>query len=468
MLRDKITIFRRLVFIADLSLVALALQLSAMLNRLRLGLDVNVLAADDLLLPAIIIWGVVYWFVPECYTIRLKNIIQVLLMSVKTGIAASGIFLAYTFAMGNPGESRFQIFLFLSLTVGGIAILRLAIVSFLEFYRSRGYDCRNVLIVGTGTTARGFADKVLNNSRFGLRILGFVDWRAQSSLWRYSDIPCVGNLETLPAYLKNNQIDWVVFAVGRRFLEKIKRSIEICEQMGVHVAVLADFFPLKIARKRIDSFFDSPMICYDTGPRKDISLIMKGLLDRCLAAIGLLLSSPILIAAALAVKFSSRGPALFMQERCGLNGRKFTLYKLRTMVLDADTRKGELMRFNEMDGAAFKMTDDPRVTRLGRFFRRTSIDELPQLINILKGDMSFVGPRPPLADEVAEYDLWQRRRLSVKPGLTCLWQISGRSNVKFEQWIKLDLRYIDNWSLWEDAKILAKTVPAVLKGSGAR
>ena len=468
MIRDRITVFRRLVFFADLSIVALAFQISVMLNYSRLGLKTNIFAADDLLFAAIIVWGLAFWFVPECYTIRLRNIGEVLFTSLKTGVAASGLFVAYLFAFGYLNESRYQIFLFSSLALLGIGVFRLAIISFLEFYRARGFDHRTVLIVGTGKTARGFADKVLSNTRFGMKILGFIDWEKRTDLWRYADIPCVGNLKDLPEILINNQVDWVVFAVGRRFLGKIEKSIEVCEEMGIQIAVLADFFPLKLAQKRVDSFFDSPLICYDTGPRKEFPLIFKGLIDKGLAALGVVISSPILMLTMFAVKLTSKGPAFFKQERCGLNGRKFTLYKFRTMVPDADKKKKKLMRFNEMDGAAFKMKDDPRVTPLGSFLRKTSIDELPQLINIIKGDMSFVGPRPPLVDEVANYDLWQRRKLSMKPGLTCLWQISGRSDVTFEQWMKLDLKYIDNWSLWEDAKILAKTVPVVLKGSGAR
>ncbi len=238
--------------------------------------------------------------------------------------------------------------------------------------------------------------------------------------------------------------------------------------MGIQIAVLADFFPMRLAKKRIDTFFDSPLVCYDTGPGQGLAITTKGFLDRFLAAIGLIMASPIMLAAAILVRLTSKGPAVFAQERSGLNGRKFKLYKFRTMVHNADELKRDLLKFNDVDGAAFKMKRDPRITPVGRLLRRTSIDELPQLFNILRGDMSLVGPRPPLAEEVARFELWQRRKLSMKPGLTCLWQINGRSDVSFEQWMKLDLKYIDNWSLWEDAKILARTVPAVFKGTGAR
>jgi exopolysaccharide biosynthesis polyprenyl glycosylphosphotransferase len=378
------------------------------------------------------------------------------------------LFLAFIFAGGYLQESRFRIILFVSLSTAFICCFRWLITLLLEYYRSRGYNYQTVLVIGTGVIARDFVDKVLNSSRFGLKVLGFIDWERQPHLWRYRDIPCIGDLQSLPELLKNRQIDWAVFAVGRKYLSKIKKSIEVCEQMGVQIVVLADFFPLRLAKKRVDIFFDSPMVCYDTIPGQSLAIMAKSFSDRFLAAFGLILAAPVMLAAAAIVKLTSKGPIIFAQQRCGLNGRKFRLYKFRTMVDNADELKRDLVKFNDVDGAAFKMKRDPRITPVGWLLRRASIDELPQLFNILRGDMSLVGPRPPLAEEVAKYDLWQRRKLSMKPGLTCLWQVNGRSDISFEQWMKLDLEYIDNWSLWGDAKILARTVPAVFKGTGAR
>jgi exopolysaccharide biosynthesis polyprenyl glycosylphosphotransferase len=260
----------------------------------------------------------------------------------------------------------------------------------------------------------------------------------------------------------------VVFAVGHKYLGAIEGSLKICEEMGVRVSLLADFFRTRIARRKIESFFGAPMICYDPAPGLNFEMVMKNITDRILAVVGIIIAAPIMMAATVAIKLTSPGPVVFKQPRCGLNGRIFTLYKFRTMVQNAEEQKKDLMRFNEVRGAAFKMKNDPRITTVGKFLRKTSIDELPQLFNILKGEMSLVGPRPPLANEVSRYDRWQRRKLSMKPGLTCLWQISGRSDVSFEEWMKLDLQYIDNWSFWKDAEILARTVPAIIKGTGAR
>ncbi len=194
--------------------------------------------------------------------------------------------------------------------------------------------------------------------------------------------------------------------------------------------------------------------------------MVKSILDRVLAAVGLLVLSPLFLLVGILIKISSPGPVLFRQARYGLNGRIFTLFKFRTMVVDAEKMREDLKAANEMDGPVFKIKEDPRVTGIGRLLRKTSFDELPQLINVLRGEMSLVGPRPPIPSEVKEYDHWQRRRLSMKPGLTCIWQVSGRNDVSFEEWMRMDLAYIDRWSLLLDVKLLLKTLPAVLLGTG--
>ncbi len=468
MLRENLRIFRKLVYAADLCLMALAYEIAVFIDNARFGISTRVSMIDDLFILAVVIWGLTLWYQPKCYVFRLRKLSDIMISSLRASAIASGIFLAVIYAIGYLAESRLQILLFITISAALFLSLRVAIAILLYFYRARGYNYQTVLIIGTGNTAKGFADKILNNIQYGLKILGFLDWEKRPELWRYRDIPCIGYLADLSDILKKKQVDFVVFAVGKKYLGTIEKSMRLCEEMGVRVSVLVDFFPTTISTRRIDSFFGSPMISYDPAPGLDLPMIFKNLLDRFLAALGLILASPVMIAAAIAVKLTSPGPAVFKQPRCGLNGRKFKLYKFRTMVQNAEKLKNDLMKFNEVDGAAFKMKNDPRITKVGKFLRKTSIDELPQFLNILKGEMSFVGPRPPLADEVINYDLWQRRKLSMKPGLTCLWQISGRSDVSFEQWMKLDLEYIDHWSLWRDAQILARTVPAVLKGTGAR
>jgi exopolysaccharide biosynthesis polyprenyl glycosylphosphotransferase len=281
--------------------------------------------------------------------------------------------------------------------------------------------------------------------------------------------PVVGTLDDIPDILINTAIDNVIFIVPRSALNDIEKQILCCETLGVTSHVAVDLFPMQFTQGRPETLLDMPIMTFESVSGQHQQLIIKRLLDIVLSGIGLLILSPVFLATALLVKFTSDGPVFFVQERCSLNGRRFKLFKFRTMVLDAEAKIAELMAFNQMEGPAFKMDNDPRITPVGKFLRKLSIDELPQLWNVFLGDMSLVGPRPPLPKEVQQYDFWQRRRLSMRPGITCLWQVGGRNTIKdFDEWAKLDLKYIDEWSLALDFKILFKTIPVVLIGSGAK
>jgi exopolysaccharide biosynthesis polyprenyl glycosylphosphotransferase len=237
---------------------------------------------------------------------------------------------------------------------------------------------------------------------------------------------------------------------------------------GINVRYLPDIFNTANAKLKLEDFENEPFVSHYTGSMRGWQIPVKGMLDRILSLILLILLSPVFLLTAVIIKMTSPGPIFFVQKRVGLNKRRFRLYKFRTMVKDAEQKQVELEDLNEVMGAAFKITNDPRITKVGRILRKTSVDELPQLINVLKGDMSLVGPRPlPVRDYNGFNTDWHRRRFSVRPGITCLWQINGRSNVSFEHWMELDMKYIDQWSLWLDLQILVKTVPAVLRGSGA-
>jgi len=228
-----------------------------------------------------------------------------------------------------------------------------------------------------------------------------------------------------------------------------------------------NIFPHTKAKVDLEDLDGVPLLTFSTSPNSQLQLMAKRATDVTLSALLLFLGMPVVLVIALLVKITSGGSILFRQTRCGLNGRFFTLYKFRTMIEDAEARRRDLWHLNEMNGPVFKVRNDPRVTAFGRFLRKFSLDELPQLWNVLRGDMSLVGPRPPIPEEVAQYQRWQRRRLAMKPGLTCLWQISGRNELDFNRWIELDLEYIDSWSPSLDWKILWKTIPVVLSGRGA-
>ena len=276
--------------------------------------------------------------------------------------------------------------------------------------------------------------------------------------------------ERLVELLHERSANGVILSARHTYFEQVEKVIELCELEGVEVWLLADFFKTRISQTSVDDFLGRPTVVFRSAPEASWQGMAKQLLDFVGALVLLLLLSPLLLLAALAVKLTSPGPVFFRQQRSGLNGRPFTMLKFRTMVTDAEQLKAELASFNEMDGPVFKVTSDPRVTALGRVLRKWSVDELPQLWNVLRFEMSLVGPRPLPVDEIRRiHDPAHRRRLSVKPGLTCLWQISGRNDVaSFKEWVRLDLEYIDNWSLWLDLKILWWTVPVVIVGTGAK
>jgi exopolysaccharide biosynthesis polyprenyl glycosylphosphotransferase len=267
-----------------------------------------------------------------------------------------------------------------------------------------------------------------------------------------------------------HSVNSVVFCARREQFALVEEAICACEQEGVDALLVADFFDVKVSRISFDHFFGYPTLVYSTVPVADLRSVAKRSIDLIGSAVLTVLALPLFVIIAAAIKLSSTGPVLFLQQRAGLNGRPFTMLKFRSMNVDAEEKKGELYGRNEMSGPVFKVTNDPRVTRVGRFLRRFSLDELPQFINVLRGEMSLVGPRPLPLEEVRRFDdRSHRRRLSVKPGLTCLWQISGRNQItSFEEWVRLDLQYIDNWSLWLDFKILFLTGPVIFFGRGAK
>jgi exopolysaccharide biosynthesis polyprenyl glycosylphosphotransferase len=277
-------------------------------------------------------------------------------------------------------------------------------------------------------------------------------------------------LEELIAMLHEHSVNGVILSAKHSYFEQVEEVIRACEIEGVEAWLVAEFFKTQISRTSLDDFYGRPVLVFRTTPEASWQSVIKQLLDRVGAVVLLLICSPFFLLIGVLIKKGSRGPVLFRQQRSGLNGAPFTIYKFRTMVTNADQFQHELAAMNEMTGPVFKVTNDPRVTSIGKFLRKYSLDELPQLLNVLRGEMSLVGPRPLPVDEVKRFnDLAHRRRLSVKPGITCLWQVSGRNNVSdFRDWVRLDLEYIDNWSLWLDIKILWWTVPVVLTGVGAK
>ena len=277
-------------------------------------------------------------------------------------------------------------------------------------------------------------------------------------------------VQQIVSMLHHYSVYGVILSAKHTYFEQVEYVIRACELEGVEVWLVADFFATQISRTSFDELLGRPLLVFRTTPEASWQSVIKQVMDLVGAFVLLIVLSPLFLLIAIAIKLTSPGPVFFRQQRSGLNGAPFTLYKFRTMVTNAEQLKHELEAMNEMSGPVFKVTNDPRITRIGKWLRRYSLDELPQLFNVLRGEMSLVGPRPLPVDEVKRFnDLAHRRRLSVKPGLTCLWQISGRNQITdFKDWVRLDLEYIDNWSLWLDLKILLRTIPAVFAATGAK
>jgi exopolysaccharide biosynthesis polyprenyl glycosylphosphotransferase len=327
---------------------------------------------------------------------------------------------------------------------------------------------RRVLIVGTGLRAVALWQRMADDDVFDYELTGFLDTADSTPANEEVAQRSLGTLATLEPLLMQHAIDEVRIAlpVKSHYLD-IQDAIRVCERVGVQAKYQADLFDSEVAWPRYDDS-SSPTVTLHVVPN-DRRLVIKRILDVVGATVALIVLSPALALTAVAVKATSEGPVLFAQERYGLNRRRFRMFKFRTMRLDAEQLQAALEARNQADGPVFKIFDDPRITRLGRLLRRTSIDELPQLVNVLRGEMSLVGPRPlPLRDVMRFTSAADMRRFSVRPGLTCLWQISGRSSLSFTDWIRLDLKYIDGWSLALDLMILLRTLPAVLSGNGAR
>jgi exopolysaccharide biosynthesis polyprenyl glycosylphosphotransferase len=381
--------------------------------------------------------------------------------SALTGLILSTL----AFTLNAPVDRIFPLVLAGSI-FAATGMLRLAAYGALGILRRAGSNSRNVLIVGAGPLARGVQDKVLAHPQWGLRIVAFLD-EGESDFVPAVPGEKIHKFMDLPMLLRNEHIDEVLVACPRAMIGSLAPVVRECSLIGVPLTLLSDLFGDVLPPPKVGRFDSHSTLRFAPVHHNEVALAAKRGMDIAGALLGLTLTAPLVGLAALAIRLGSSGPVFFKQLRSGQNGRPFEMLKLRTMVQDAEERKLELMGLNEMDGPVFKIAVDPRVTPVGRILRKWSIDELPQFWNVLVGEMSLVGPRPPTPGEVVQYEGSERRRLSMRPGLTCIWQVSGRNEISFAGWMKLDLEYIDTWSLWRDIKILLATIPTVLSGRGA-
>ncbi|MFZ5478973.1 MAG: sugar transferase [Myxococcota bacterium] len=392
-----------------------------------------------------------------------KDVLFIKLVRAVVYATLALLLLVFIFQPSTP-TSRSLLLSFSAVTVAGLFAARLWIIRRATARDEMPY---NILVVGSAAEAGPFLETLARRRDWGLRIAGVIR-PDDEEVTSVNGVRVLGKLSQLHEVLTQNAIAQV-FMTGRAWdTATLRKVADECEEVGVTFSMDANFLGLSVSRADVQDFDGWSVLSFASTPDNADALVIKRAVDVLGATFALAIMAPVLALIALAIKLEDGGPVFFVQERSGLFGRKFPMFKFRSMVPDAEARKAALEAMNEMSGPVFKMARDPRITRVGALLRKTSLDEWPQFWNVLRGDMSLVGPRPPIPAEVARYERWQMRRLSMKPGITCIWQVSGRNHVDFDTWMKLDLEYIDNWSLFLDLKLLLRTVPAVLSGSGAR
>jgi exopolysaccharide biosynthesis polyprenyl glycosylphosphotransferase len=377
-------------------------------------------------------------------SVEIKRVIKA------TSVGALALFVA-SIAFNLHMMTPLFIALFWAADTAMTILSRLAVRKVLAWVRLRGRNLRHVLIIGTNQRAVQFAREIEARPELGYRLLGFVenDWRGNDD-FNGNGHRVVSDFDGFSAFIREEVVDEVVICLPiKSFYDRIKTMATLCAEQGIVVRHLSDFFSLELVHSERNILAGRAITSHYRGAMNGWQIYFKRVIDVVVSSLALLLLSPAFLLTALLIKVTSPGPVFFIQERVGFNKRRFRLYKFRTMVTDAEKKQAELEHLNEASGPVFKIKDDPRITPLGKVLRKLSVDEIPQLWNVLKGDMSLVGPRPlPVRDYNGFNEDWHRRRFSVRPGITCLWQVNGRSSIGFDQWMKLDMDYIDQWSLW--------------------
>lgn len=470
MLREHARAVERLIVAVDVSLVVVSLIVAnAVIGRYPL--PVLMQHYGVFLILGSLIWFLVLRYAGFYQSLRTRDYLGLAARVGQTALLAGVLNAALLFLIA-PQFSRKVYVAHGVLSFAALLGWKLVIRGVQRAVRRRGYNFRWLLIVGTREPARRFIEHVESHKSWGYRVVGCVQGVNGPPRQTVGEYPVLGRLESLLEICKAQPVDEVIFTLPAEYLEKMEDILPRLEAMGVTMRVAMDYFRPAKSRIQIGLLGEDdpiPVVTYHRATLDPTQLLFKRLLDVAGSLAGLLLTGVLLPFVALAIKLDSPGPVFFGQKRVGQNGRLFTCYKFRSMRIDAEECKKDLLAQNEMQGAIFKIANDPRVTRTGKFLRKSSIDELPQFWNVLSGEMSLVGTRPPTPDEVARYEEWHRGRICIKPGLTGMWQTSGRNKVDdFDEICRLDMAYVDNWSLWLDLKLLAKTVGVVFLGLGAR
>ena len=431
-------------------------------TRIKLG---NAILCGALL----VIWHFCFKLYGLYYSYRLRTVEEALKHIIK-GVGSSAIALLIVAQIGGWSTiTLWTVSCFAVIAIAFISGLRMGVIRMSRVFRKRGINTKTLLVIGGGARAEHLIRTMNGKSELGYKMLGYLDSSPAYSHRPVAGLPWLGDFADLKTIIATEVVDEVAIALPiKSQYSQIMSAIAQLEEQGILVHLLSDFFPHRLASYQPVDFQGMPLLSLRSTPAFCWKTEVKRLLDLAISATLLTLCAPLFALIAIMIKLDSPGRVFFIQERMGYNKRRFFMVKFRTMGTDAEARINEIEHLNEKDGPIFKITNDPRITRVGKFLRKLSLDELPQLFNVLLGDMSLVGPRPlSIRDAMNLEESWQKRRFSVKPGMTCLWQISGRSNLSFDEWVELDLEYIDTWSLQLDWWILMRTLPAVISARGA-
>jgi exopolysaccharide biosynthesis polyprenyl glycosylphosphotransferase len=463
MLRERAKVINRSLAVIDVLLAIIGFNLALWIETGHISLMQN---KDTTILHFVLI--TVWYFLG--ISLHLNQLFRsrpysVVLFSCLSQVLLGTSLLALSIWIFNLSSIDIEILgLFAGITLLFTFSAKLGSYYFMKRARSKGLNFLNVLVVGD-KSASSFLRQMMTIKEWGYRVVAIIGSPELEKEFG-AVAPFLSDDTDIEQLLRNKTIDEVIYYKEDSTQKEMESLLHITSELGVVFRMYSSLFNMMTNKTHLHYFGTTPMLTISNTPMNFVELWGKVVFDRLLSAGVVVLLAPVFVVIALGIKLNSRGPVFFKQKRVGVRGRKFFLYKFRTMVVNAEELKAQLAAKNEMDGPVFKMTNDPRVTRIGYFLRKSSLDELPQFFNVLLGDMSVVGPRPPLPDEVHKYESWQLRRLSMKPGITCLWQVSGRNNIPFEDWMRMDLQYIDNWSLKLDFVIFLKTIRTMVRGDG--
>jgi exopolysaccharide biosynthesis polyprenyl glycosylphosphotransferase len=468
MLKEQAKLFTEIAVIADTVVIATAFFAAYQIRSTFGGLD-HIGFYTWILFVVLPIWYFLFYHFKLYASLRLRSIPSIIISIIKVH-AVGGIVTSSIIYLVEPrGFSRGFFISFIIISSVFVLLEKILLKAFLSYIRRKGYNCRYILIVGCNERAQSLSKIIVKHAKWGLRIVGFLKLSDEDACLSLHGYEILGRLDELVEICKKRTIDEVVFCVPMEALPNVEDYVRDMEEMGVTTRMALDFYELHRSKCELTLFHEQvPMLTFHSRAFDADHLFIKRCLDILGAITGLCMTGLLFPFIALSIKVNSSGPLLFGQKRVRERGRIFTCWKFRSMYVDAEERKKELMHLNEMNGAIFKIKNDPRITKVGNFLRKTSLDELPQFWNVLRGEMSLVGTRPPTPGEVAEYENWHRKRICIKPGITGLWQVSGRNQIQdFDQVARLDIEYIETWSLWLDIKILLKTIWIVFARSGS-